>query len=154
MDKWDGQDVHSLPFFENRALQEHLVNDCPCPNWKVVKLVKPHINKSWEGMVSVPEGMSINDGYKIKWKGDAQDWKIDSVEFYLSDKQNIAGIVKCTSLESGKHFNLGPGQIGNADRCMSMIESPSSWEGVVLKVKSFSNIEGRASKVVDIHMDK
>lgn len=154
IDNWDGEDVHNLPFFENRALQEHLINDCSCDCWKIVKLVKPHINKSWEGLVGIPKGMSVNDGLKIKWKGDAQDWRIDSIDFYLSDKQNIAGIVRCTSLESGKQFNLGPGQVGNVDRCMSMLESPENWIGVVLKTKSFGDQEGRAAKVIDIHLDK
>lgn len=154
MDKWNGKDVSFLPFHTNRELQKRLEKEVKHPFWKMVKkgpLVKVG---SWEGLVAVPPGLSINDGIKIKWRGDLHDWQIDKVSFYLSEKQNIAGIIECTSLESGRKFNLGPGQVGTADRCMNMLENPQDWEGVVLKVSGFHAHEGRAAKVQDIHPDK
>jgi len=152
IDRFKGRDYNEAPFFENRALQVQVAHSNQY--FKVVQIVNPTINRKWEGLVAIPLGASVNDGLKIKWRGDLLDWRIDDIKFYLSDKNNIAGIVKCTSLESGKSFNLGQGQVGTVDRCMSMIKSPKDWIGTVVKVSGFNGHEGRAAKIRDIHLDK
>lgn len=154
IDKWDGRDTYDLDFFSNRLLQLQLKAEVDCKYLGVVILMPPIKILDWEGLVAVPPGKSVNDGFKLKWRGDLNDWRIDKIDFYLSEKQNMAGIITCTSLESGKQFNLGPGQVGDADRCLSMIESPNDWLGTIVKVSGFNGHEGRAAKIREIHVDK
>jgi hypothetical protein len=154
IDKWNGIDTYDLPFFENRELQERLVSKLDQRFWKVVKLVRPQRNTNWEGLVGVEAGDSINNGHKVKWWADANDWQVKSIDLKLSDKGNIAGVVNFISLNSGKEFKLGPGNIGSVDRCMDMLRSPDDFIGRVYKVHGRNGHEGRAAKIVDEHLDK
>lgn len=151
IDKFINSNVTNTSFLENRKLQLKLskINKY----FNVVKIVKK-VNKKWEGLVTVHKNESVNNGYKIKERGDLYDWRIDNIKLYFSEKGNIAGIIECTSLDSGKKFNLGPNQIGNNIRCRSIIENPDEWIGLVFKVHGFNGHEGRAVKVKEIHLDK
>lgn len=156
MDKWDGIDTHMLPFFENRMLQTEMLSSLP-RYWKTVDLCKPVQNSTtmkYEGFVGVPEGLSVNDGFKIKWWADANDWQITHNGFSLSDKGNIQGVIEFKSLESGKSFNMGPGQIGSFDDCMALLSAGDKVIGMVAKVHGRQGHEGRAAKLVSWHLDK
>ncbi|HJS83667.1 MAG TPA: hypothetical protein VJ742_12610 [Nitrososphaera sp.] len=144
-----------LSFWENRELQKRTASLHP-DLFKVVELMPPDKAKKqgFEGFVAVPKDASVNDGYKVKWWDDANDWRIDSVEFKPGDKGGIAGVVHCTSLDSGKKFKLGPGQVGTRDVTEAMMAEPKSYEGTVLKVHSRQGHEGRAAKVIMEHPDK
>lgn len=154
IDKWNDLNVNNLPFFENRALQEQLVNNLDCEFMKVVALVRPTKNIKWEGLVGVAEGDSINNGFKIKWWANANDWQVTSVDLKLGPKGNIAGVVWFKSLESGKDFKLGPSNLGGVDRQLIFMSNPESMIGHVFKVHSRNGHEGRAAKLLDEHLDK
>lgn len=145
----------NLPFWENRILQEEVASLNP-EMLKVVELMSPveAAEKGFEGVVTVPPDASINEGFKVKWWGDPCDWRIDSIDFRPGPKGGIAGVVNLTSLESGKQFKLGPGQIGTRELCETMMKNPEQFIGSVVKVNSRQGHEGRASKVLGFHQDK
>lgn len=142
------------PFWENRRLQELVADKHDMLN--VVELMSPEkaSRLGFEGFVVVPPGGSVNDGFKVKWWMDEVDWRIDNVSFLPGPRGGLAGVVHCTSLESGKKFKLGPGQVGDRELTEQMMSRPQDYEGVVLKVRSRHGHEGRASKVLSIHQDK
>lgn len=155
IDKVGRTTTKDLPFWENRKLQEQAAALNP-DKIKVVELMDPQ-DAQWygyEGVVVVPTGGSVNDGLKVKWWMDPHDWRIDKVDFKAGDKGGMAGVVRCTSLESGKTFNLGPGQIGDRATTNHMMANPSLYEGSVIKVNSRHGHEGRASKMISFHDDK
>jgi hypothetical protein len=154
MDKFQSNETTSLPFFENRALQEHLVSRLDTRYWKVVGLVSPRRITAWEGLVGVPEGLSVNDGFKVKWWADANDWEVKEVNLSISKKGHVQGVVWFKSLESNKLFKLGPSNLGGVDRQMEFLENPKGMIGRVFKVHGRNGHEGRAAKIVDIHLDK
>ncbi len=143
------------PFWDNRHRQQEISNLNP-DVLKVVELMGPEeaAAKGFEGVVTIGYDSSVNDGFKTKWWTDADDWRIDSVEFRPGDKGGVAGVVRCTSLESDKTFNLGPSQVGNQALTRDMMENPDAYEGSVLMVQSRPGHEGRAAKVVGFHDDK
>lgn len=147
-------DYHETDFWENRKLQEDVATKHSM--LKVVELMTPEQAKArgFEGVVAVPAGGSVNDGMKVKWWTDPHDWRIDKVDLQAGEKGGIAGVVRCTSLDSGKTFNLGPGQIGSRELNETMMADPQRFEGTVLKVQSRHGHEGRASKVIAFHDDK
>lgn len=156
LDRWKGINTYDLEFFANRLLQHALVYDLKGA-WKVVARARPVRNRttnSWEGFVGVPEGQSVNDGLKVKWWGDANDWEITSNELSLSEKGNIQGVIWFKSQESGREFKLGPGQIGSFDANMALMEAGDEVVGAVAKVHGRQGHEGRAAKVVEWHLDK
>jgi hypothetical protein len=146
----------ALGFWENRQLQQRLADQDPEGRLKVVELATPEkaMKLGFEGVVAVPEGAGVNDGYKVKWWQDPSDWRIDAIDFKPGDKGGMAGVIRCTSLESGKTFNLGPGQLGTRELCQSMMDDPDRFIGSVLKVESRHGHEGRAAKVIGFHDDK
>lgn len=154
IDRIGRQKVGHLDFWENRKLQQDVAK--LSPKLKVVELMEPaEANElGFEGVVVVPENASVNDGFKLKWWEDPNDWRIDRVDFRDGEKGGVAGVVHATSLESGKKFKLGPGQVGNTELTREMMAHPERYEGVVLKVNSKRGHEGRAAKVVAIHTDK
>ena len=123
---------------------------------KVVELMHPNEarERDFEGVVVVPGRGSVNEGFKTKWWTDPHDWRIDRVDFHSGPTGKVAGVLRCTSLESGNTFKLGPGQVGDEAMTREMMRSPESYEGTVLKVHSRHGFEGRASRVVSIHTDK
>ena len=154
VDKVGRTNVRDLPFHENRDLQHQVA--AKSEFMKVVDYMTPEEahERGFEGVVVAPYGGSVNDGYKIKYVDDALDWKIVSVDFGDGDKGGIAGVVRAESLESGKSFNLGPGQMGDHTLCRDMMQHPERYEGRVIKVESRRGHEGRAAKVVGFHDDK
>lgn len=155
IDKMGRQSVSDADFWTNRALQEEVAALSP-KHLSVVDLMSPQeaMAQGFEGVVAVPPGASVNDGFKMKYWGDTFDWKIEHVDFQPGDRGGIAGVLRCISLESGKAFNLGPGQTGDRALVEEMMTSPERYEGRVLKVASRHGHEGRASKVVGMHDDK
>jgi len=152
LDKWNGQDTFDLPFHDNRLLQQQLVRTLDQSVWKIVQIVKPQRNTNWEGLTATSKGMSINDGYKIKWHGDEIDMIIKSINLYLSDKQHIAGIISCDY--QGKEYNFGPGQIGSVDKCLDYMDNQDKYIGATVKTVGFTGHVGRAARIVDLHLDK
>lgn len=156
IDRWNGIDTYSFPFFANRELQEALRAECRGA-WEVVARARPvrgRVSNGWEGFVGVPEGGSVNDGLKVKWWGDEADWEVIGNDLSLSEKGNIQGVLRFRSLESGREYNLGPGQIGSFDDCMLLLDAKQDAIGLVAKVHSRQGHEGRASKLVSWHLDK
>lgn len=155
VDKVGRTDTHDLPFWENRALQEEVAALNP-GLLKVVELMPPEeaLRLGYEGVVVIPPDASVNDGYKVKWWQDPNDWVIDRVAFTRGEKGGVAGVVFATSLDSGKSFKLGSGQVGDRALTEHMMTYPDDYEGVVLKVQSREGHEGRAAKVMAIHDDK
>lgn len=143
-----------LNFHENRILQQQVSK--MHPHLEVVETMSPSQaqDKGFEGYVTVPHDSSINEGFKIKWWQDPHDWRIDEVAFTPGDKGGIAGVTWATSLESGKRFKLGPGQVGAHDLVREMMENPEEYIGKVIKVQSRHGHEGRASVVLEFHTDK
>lgn len=141
-------------FWSNRRLQEQVAQ--LDSKLKVVELMPPEkaSNLGFEGFVVVPPGASVNDGFKVKWWMDPHDWKIDRISFLPGPKGGQAGVIHCTSLESGKKFKLGPGQVGDRELTDAMMRRPQDYEGAVLRVHSRHGHEGRASKVLGFHDDK
>lgn len=155
VDRIGRTNTRDLPFWENRVLQEDVARLNP-EVFKVVELMDPNTANaaSFEGVVVIPEGGSVNDGYKMKWTMDPHDWRIDKVDFHPGERGGMAGVVHATSLESGKEFKLGPGQMGDRELTQHMMDNPELYEGTVIKVTSRRGHEGRASKVQEIHTDK
>ena len=167
IDKVGRKNTRSLDFWENRALQERTASLDPTGKLKVVELMtlEEARKKGFEGIISVPEHGTVDDGFKVKFHQDPDDWIIDSINFYPGasakfdkDGNQIsggqAGVVWCTSLESGKKFKLGPGQMGNRQLTDDMEANPGDYEGRVIKVVSRHGHEGRAAKVLGFHLDK
>lgn len=154
IDKVGRQDVSTLPFWENRTIATKVADT---HNYlKTVDLMHPSVahQLNYEGFVVIPEGGSVIDGYKVKWMQDAEDWRIDTIALFNTEKGSVGGVVHCTSLESGKAFNLGPGQIGSHELNRLMMANPDEYVGRTIKVESRRGHEGRASKMVDFHLDK
>lgn len=147
--------VVDLNFWENRQYQESVASLKP-DTLKVVELMDAPTaaKRGFEGVVTVPYEASVNAAYKTKWWSDAADWRVDSVEFYHGPNGGVAGVIRATSLESGKSFKLGPSQVGDQTLTREMIAHPNLYEGTVLKVQSRHGHEGRASKVIGFHDDK
>lgn len=144
-----------LPFAENRALQQKVVKLGP-KHFKTVAVIGADEAKrrGFEGIVAVPKGKSVNAGHKVKWWTETHDWEITKVAFTTGPKGAHAGVVHLKSLESGKTYKLGPGQMGNSKLVAHMKENPDKYKGVVVKVHSHHGHEGRSSKVVAFHLDK
>ena len=153
IDKFGNLDTYDLPFFDNRVYQTILSDKMPSVI-KVVQLCKPVFHSNWEGLVAVPKGESVNNGYKIKQWGDSFDWIVTRNELNLSDKGNIAGTISFKSLESGKNFQLGPGQLGSNNECLLLLQNGDDIVGRVAKVHGRIGHEGRAAKFIEWHQDK
>ena len=152
MDSWDGKKVSKLGFFENRALatifagQSRFLN---LPQFSEIKKID-----GWEGLVGCPKNGTLADGFKIKWVDDPQDWAVVEVKLEHGPKGRIAGVVWFESLESGKKFKLGAGQLGDDKFVIKMMDNPNHFIGKVFKVKSRIGHEGRAAKLIEPHLDK
>lgn len=155
IDRIGRKSMIDLPFWENRNLQ-YLVESLAPEYFKVVELMMPDeaMQMGFEGVVAVPEDATINEGFKTKWWQDPHDWEVTSVEFEQGSKGGIAGVVRAVSLESGKTFKLGPGQVGDRALTEHMMLNPDDYIGRVMRVQSRHGHEGRASKVLDWHDDK
>lgn len=155
VDKVGRKSTKDLSYTENRALQERVSKLSPT-HFKVAESVTPKAAKErgLEGVVAVPESKSVNQGYKLKWRDLTHDWRIDNVAFKPGDRGGLAGVTHLTSLDSGKQYKLGPGQMGNHTLVKHMMENPHDYTGSVVKVHSHHGHEGRSSKVIDFHMDK
>lgn len=107
-----------------------------------------------EGFVGIPDGCSLDDGFKFKFLGDENDWKVTNIQLEEGRTGRTAGIVHFVSLESGKEFKLGPGQLGSEEFVRDIMARPDDYIDKVYKVSSRLGHEGRASKLVCEHMDK
>lgn len=155
VDKIGRKTTSDLPFWEQRELAQMIVDKDP-EHFMLPELMTPRQARKagFEGVVIARPGESVKTGIKTKWWTDANDWQIDSVDFKYSEKGNVSGVVWLTSLESGKKFKLGPGQIGDRATCEHMMANPDLYVGSVLKVRSRHGHEGRAAKVLEFHPDK
>lgn len=155
VDKIGRKGTRDLPYFENRRLQQRIAALDPT-HLKVVEQMDPveALDKGFEGIVLGDPNKPVDEFHKVKFWQDADDWRIDEVALGEGPRGGIAGVVHLTSLESGKKFKLGPGQIGNHELNRRMMEDPEHHVGSVLKVQSRRGHEGRAAKVVAIHDDK
>lgn len=155
VDRVGRKDTSSLSFWEQRKLAEQIVS-LDDANFMLPELMSPSEAKKrgFEGVVICPPDAPVSDGVKIKYWTDADDWEVTSVDFYRSEKGNIAGVTWFTSLESGKHFKLGPGGVGDRALCEDMMANPEAYVGAVAKVRSRHGHEGRAAKLLEWHPDK
>jgi hypothetical protein len=152
VDHWDGEDVSDLPFLSNRNLQEVISKLSYFIN--VPELTRIVFRFDWEGVVGVPPGKSINEGVKVKWWGNENDWEVVSNSLKVGPSGRPAGFVTFRSLDSGKEFNLGPGQLGDTAFNDKLMVMDGQIIGAVAKIKSRLGHEGRASKFVNWHQDK
>lgn len=154
VDRYGRRDVSKLPFNANRYLQEQVAT--LHPYLEVVERTTPQLAESlgYEGVVAIPPGKSVNEGFKYKFVDDTNDWRIDSIDFHIGERGGSAGVVHLTSLDSGKRFKLGPGQMGDQQLHLDMMINPDNYIGRVVKVESRRGHEGRAAKVVAFHDDK
>jgi hypothetical protein len=155
VDKVGRKDTSGLSFWEQRELASSIVSLDP-DNFMLPELMSLQEAKKrgFEGVVICPPDAPISEGVKIKLWTDADDWRVDSVDFSYSEKGNIQGVVWFTSLESGKKFKLGPGGVGDRETCIKMMENPDAYVGTVAKVRSRHGHEGRAAKLLEWHPDK
>jgi hypothetical protein len=154
IDRVGREKTGNLSFWENRQLQHEVAK--LNPHLHVVELMDPDTAhaKGFEGVVVVPEGASVNDGFKMKWFEDPEDWRIDRVEFRPGDKGGVAGVVWYTNLENGKTYKMGPSQVGSQTYTRHMMDNPDQYVGTVHKVQSRRGHSGRAAKVIMEHPDK
>jgi len=153
VDRWGGKDVSDIPFHNNRELQAGFAELSRFI--RLPKLItRPRANPMWEGIVGIPKGKSLKDGLKLKFWMDEDDWEVESVELGFGPTGQIAGVVWFKSLESGRRFKLGPGQIGSRLQCVHIIHTGSKLIGSVAKVRSRVGHEGRASQFVRWHDSK
>lgn len=144
-----------LPFWDNRELQEEVAKLDP-KHLKVVELMSPekaHL-EGFEGVVMGRSDEPVTQFNKTKWTTDPNDWVIDEVQYHEGPRGGVAGVTWATSLESGRRFKLGPGQMGDQRLTRHMAEHPDLYKGVVLQVASRIGHEGRAANVVGFHQDK
>lgn len=139
-------------FFKNRILQELVCKAHP----EVIRPVSFSFNNkaNYEGFIGVADNRPIEEGFKFKFVEDAQDWEVIENNLFISEKGNPSGVVRFKNLNSGKYFNLGPGQLGDKEECLRIIDSGDNIIGVVAKVTSRRGHEGRASKRIAWHPDK
>jgi len=152
IDRWGGRRTTDLLFNENRALQEMFAS--LSDNIELPEFVSIAIHKGIEGIVGVPSGKSINEGRKNKFWGDPHDWKVISVDLKWGPKGKPAGTILFESLDSGKVFKLGPGQLGKENEFVELFNKGNALIGMVAKVNSRYGHEGRASKLAEWHLDK
>lgn len=152
INNFEGKNVINLPFFENRKLQI-LASKQMHPDIKVVQLVSKN-NPKKEGLVGVQEGLSINEGIKFKNKADEIDMIIKSIDFYFTEKDRIAGTIKCEF--NNKIYEFGSGQFGNFDKCRELISNKQNYIERYVKTQGFNGGIARASKItsIQIHEDK
>lgn len=155
-DRFNGKSTGDLTQPKNHALLGLIIP-------KSKGLIKLPERVSWfnldrtrdaEGVVGVPHGATLNEGRKLKWRGDEQDWKVESVDLSPGNKGGVAGVVWFKSLESGKRFKLGGGPLGPESQRRSMMTSPNEYIGKVMKVRGLNGHEGRAAKFSSWHLDK
>ena len=154
IDSVNGLDVTQQHWAENRALVDEFAKHrgWTAPKPADIAAVK---RGSEEGVVGVRTGMSLAaGGMKYKPRGDTRDWRLDAIDFKPGDKGGIAGVARFTSLESGRGFDMGPGQVGGHKLVKSMMADPQTYIGRVYKVTGNRGHEGRAAKVVGEHLDK
>lgn len=147
------QPVSDLSFDENRAIQKSISRHNPL-FIKVVDLHPPEQVEGWEGIVGVPHGHSINKGVKLIFTGGINDWLVVKNNMHVNDRGNVEGAILFRSLDSGKEFNLGPGQIGDRKFTNTLISLGDRLNGAVAKVESKRGHEGRSSRFAGWHLDK
>ena len=152
MDKWKGENVINTSYFYNRALQSDFAKSSRFIKLPAVEVAK--VQKGIEGLVGVPKGSNILNGYAIKFWDDPDDWEVTSVDLKYGPTGRTAGVVNFKSLESGKSFKLGPGQLGTESDCLVLMQAGNKLVGQVAKVKSRRGHEGRSAKFVEWHLDK
>jgi len=152
IDRWEGKPVFDLAFFENRKLQETFADLSEFIN--LPELVAIQINKGIEGLVGVPEGKSINEGHKQRFWGEAHDWEVTYVALGWGPKGKPSGAIWFKSLDSGKGFKLGPGQLGKENEFIELLNRGNALIGMVAKVDSRKGHEGRAARLAEWHLDK
>jgi len=155
IDKMNRNDVRGLDFFENRNIQESVAglfkDTVKVPDFITPKEAE---KQGLEGIVGTAPGDNVFNGFKMKFRDDFFDWKITKVNLKNGPSGKPAGVVLLKSLESGKEFKLGPGQLGNESFVRSIMSKPNDFIGKVMKVDGFRGHEGRAAKFVEWHMDK
>ena len=151
IDRFGEERTTDLDFFTNRALAERFIKE---PIMNLPEMSKVKKVQGVEGLVGVPKGKSINDAVKIKWVKDPQDWQLESMDLRFGEKGRIAGVVWFKSLESGKMFKMGAGQLGNDEFVKKIMHLPQDFIGKVYKVASKVGHEGRAAKLLEEHLDK
>jgi len=156
MDKWNSNDVSNLQFFDNRKLQEAFskLSDFVRPPEIVPASEFKHIINMVEGFVGVPMGKGINEGRKHTTRAEAYDWQVESVNLKWGPKGKVAGVIWFRSLDSGKQFKLGPGQIGKENECVEFMRAGDNLIGMVAKIRSKRGHEGRSAKLVEWHLDR
>jgi hypothetical protein len=160
VDKYKGIDGRDIDFWENRRYQETVARKLG-RNVSVVKLMPLEDTKRGkrEGAVAAPKGGNLWDAYKIKWRDDTYDWRIDKVTFKLGptstkESPKVAGKLYCTSTSSGNVYELGPGQFGTREECLDVMKHPSKYIGRVVEVECLRGHEGRSAKKISIRSDK
>jgi len=153
IDKYNGEVVSNLGFWENRKIQEEIIK--LHPTLDIVPLAKIEEKKDIEGYVGVPFGKSINDGIKFKFADENQDLIIKEVNFEIGPTgKAIAGVLICEDDKTGLLYNMGSGQMGNHKFCKEIMEHPNDFIGKVFVTNGLRGTAGRALKFDHWHDDK
>lgn len=157
IDKIGHVDVHDLSYNENLALITRFVNSCNNNKIQAPKIVSWNkaleVATKHEGLVGIPQGHSILDGYKFKPRHDEFDWTVTGIDLKPGDKGGIAGVVWFKS-ESGKQFKIGASSMGNREVATDIMNNPDKYIGRVAKISSYKGHEGRAPRFVIWHEAK
>lgn len=142
----------SMDFHINRGVQESLKLN------RIRPVRKARLDRSnadgIEGLVGIPNGKTILDGIKVKFWGDTDDWTVVRNGLKFGPRGAMAGTVDFVSMSTGKEFKLGPGQLGDNETCMSLMDAGESIIGRVAKVVSKRGHEGRSARFDSWHSDK
>jgi hypothetical protein len=151
MDYWKGVKVIRLPFGLNRQLQSQFADLSQFIN--LAEKVSPKIKRNMEGLVASQPGGNILNGIKLRIWGDTNDWEVSSVNVGYGPTGRTAGVVWFKSLNSGRMFKLGPGQLGTEQFVKGLMKNADHTIGMVAEVRS-RGYEGRSAQFVRWHLDK
>jgi hypothetical protein len=159
IDTWGKQHGVLMNYIDNRILQVVLCKLMPSCVSVVEKKTAQDADKDGdEGVISVPKDGNLWEGCKLKFRDEPLDLFIKEVRFKhgassTPEHPKIAGELLCKD-ENGKEYKIGPGQLGNRDLCMSVIDHPKKYIGRCGEFLGLRGHKGRSLKFKKWHQDK
>lgn len=117
---------------------------------EIVRQVR--IDPRIEGLVGIPEGQTVEEGVKLKWRTDYMDAIIESVEFGPGSAGGITGVVRYRDPETGRTYKTASGMSHRLK--MAMARNADDLVGCVMKLEGFPGHAARAATFRGFHMDK
>jgi hypothetical protein len=159
MDEWKKTNGQDLDFWESRSILEQIASAYD-DSVEVVAL-KPWSKSQTdgdEGTVGIPHGGNLWNAYKLKWRDEPLDLEVIEVGFKpgpssTPDAIKIAGELLCKD-KDGDTFKIGPGQFGNREECLEVMNNPKAFIGRVMCTEGLRGHKGRSLKFRHWHQDK